>query len=57
MGCYNQQPPINQQQFIQFAMTLNDNALAQFAQQARTQGISEADIKTGIDFINSLKKK
>lgn len=55
MACYNNQ--INPTQFAQFAVTLSDAALAQFAQQARAQGISEADIKAGIDYINSLKKK
>lgn len=38
------QPQLDPQQFKQFAMTLNDSALAQFAQQARAQGISEQDI-------------
>lgn len=47
-------PPINPQQFRQFAITLNDNALANFAQMARQQGISEADIQNGIRFIKSL---
>lgn len=55
MACYNRQ--FNLEQFKQFAITLNDGALAQFAQQARAQGISENDIKTGIELINSLKKK
>ena len=49
-----QVPPINPQQFCQFAMTLNDNSLAQFAQMARQRGISEQDIQQGIQFIKSL---
>ena len=46
--------PIDQQQFRQFAITLNDNALSNFAQMARAQGISEQDIQRGIQFIKSL---
>ena len=46
--------PIDPQQFRQFAITLNDQALANFAQMARQQGISEADIQSGIRFIKSL---
>lgn len=49
-----QLPQINEQQFRQFAMTLNDNSLGQFAQLARMQGISEQDIQRGIQFIKSL---
>ena len=45
---------IDPQQFRQFAITLNDQALANFAQMARQQGISEADIQSGIRFIKSL---
>ena len=47
-------PPINPEQFRQFAITLNDNALNNFAQMARQQGISEQDIAAGIQFIKSL---
>jgi hypothetical protein len=50
----NQSQPINQQQFRQFAATLNDQSLQQFAQLARQQGISEQDIQAGINFIKSL---
>lgn len=53
-GQNRQAPQINPQQFRQFAITLNDNALANFAQMARQQGISEADIQAGIRFIKSL---
>lgn len=45
---------INPQQFRQFAITLNDSALNNFAQMARAQGISERDIQQGIQFIKSL---
>ena len=47
-------PQIDPQQFRQFAITLNDNALNNFAQMARQQGISEIDIQNGIRFIKSL---
>lgn len=50
----NSQMAIDQQQFRQFAMTLDDKALEGFAQQARAQGISEKDIQQGINFIKSL---
>jgi hypothetical protein len=50
-----QQPPrIDPVQFRQFAVTLNDNALAQLVQMARQRGISDADIQAGINFIRSL---
>ena len=54
---YRQQQPlpqINPQQFRQFAITLNDTALNNFAQMARAQGVSEQDIQRGIQFIKSL---
>ena len=47
-------PQIDPQQFRQFAITLNDNALSNFAQIARQRGISEKDILEGIQFIKSL---
>jgi hypothetical protein len=49
-----QPPRIDPQQFRQFAITLNDAALNNFAQMARAQGISEQDIQRGIQFIKSL---
>lgn len=49
-----QMPQFNLEQFRQFAMTLNDQSLAQFAQIARQRGISEADITAGIKLIKSL---
>lgn len=51
---HQQQPRIDQNQFRQFAITLNDNSLAQLAQMARQRGISDADIQAGINFIKSL---
>ena len=48
------QPQIDPQQFRQFAITLNDAALNNFAQMARARGISEQDIQRGIQFIKSL---
>ena len=47
-------PQIDPQQFRQFAITLNDQALSNFAQMARQRGISEQDIQRGIQFIKSL---
>jgi hypothetical protein len=51
---YQQTPQIDPQQFRQFAITLNDQSLANFAQIARQRGISEQDIQRGIQFIKSL---
>lgn len=50
----SQRPQIDPQQFRQFAITLNDQALMNFAQIARARGISEQDITQGIQFIKSL---
>ena len=49
-----QTPRIDPNQFRQFAVTLNDNSLAQLVQMARQRGISDADIQAGINFIKSL---
>ena len=49
-----QTPKIDQNQFRQFAMTLNDGHLQQLVQMARQRGISDADIQAGINFIKSL---
>jgi hypothetical protein len=46
--------PIDPQQFRQFAITLNDDALYNFAQMARQRGVPEADIQNGIRFIKSM---
>jgi hypothetical protein len=40
---------------MQVVMTLDQNALAQLAQMARNQGISDQDIQDGLKFINSLR--
>lgn len=53
-GQRQSRPQIDPQQFRQFAITLNDNALNNFAQMARQRGISEKDILEGIQFIKSL---
>ena len=47
-------PQFNLEQFRQYAVTLNDQSLAQFAQLARQRGISEEDIAAGIKLIKSL---
>ena len=45
---FQQRPQIDPQQFRQFAITLNDASLNNFAQMARARGISEQDIQQGI---------
>lgn len=47
-------PPVNPEQLRQYAMTLNDQSLAQFVQLARQRGISEQDIQSGIQILRSL---
>ena len=47
-------PQFDPQQFRQFAITLDDKSLNQFAQMARQRGISEQDIQAGIRYIKSL---
>ena len=49
-----QRPQINPQQFIQVAQTLDQNSLSRLVNMARAQGISDADIQAGLNFINSL---
>ena len=46
---------INPQQFIQVAQTLDQNSLSRLVNIARAQGISDTDIQTGLNFINSLR--
>lgn len=53
-GQMQAQPKIDPQQFRQFAITLNDTSLNNFAQMARARGISEQDIQSGIQFIKSM---
>lgn len=45
---------INPQQFIQVAQTLDQNSLSRLVSMARAQGISDADIQSGLNFIKSL---
>ena len=49
-----QAPQFDPQQFRQFAITLDDQSINQFAQLARQRGISEQDIQAGIRYIKSL---
>ena len=49
-----QTPQFDPEQFRQFAITLDDKSLNQFAQMARQRGISEQDIQAGIRYIKSL---
>jgi hypothetical protein len=51
----NQRPQINPEQFMQVAQTLDQNSLSRLVQMARSQGISDTDIQTGLNFINSLR--
>lgn len=51
----NQRPQINPEQFTQVVMTLDQNSLSRLVQMARNQGISDADIQAGLNFINSLR--
>ena len=48
---------VNPQQFQQWLPNLNSNMLQQLTQQARQQGISEQDIKTGLEFLNQLRSR
>ena len=49
------QPPINQSQFQQFAHKITDDNLKQLVAQARQQGISENEIKQGLEFIMNMR--
>lgn len=48
-------PQFNPNQFKQMVPNLTDNMLVQLAQQARAQGISEQQIKQGLEYIKSLR--
>ena len=50
-----QRPQINPQQFIQVAQTLDQNSLSRLVNMARAQGIPDAEIQAGLNFINSLR--
>lgn len=49
------QPPINQSQFQQYAHKITDDNLKQLVIQARKQGISEEEIKQGLEFIMNMR--
>lgn len=49
------QPPINQSQFRQYAHKITDDNLKQLVVQARQQGISEEEIKQGLEFIMNMR--
>lgn len=48
---------INPQQFQKWLPQINDNMMQQLIQQARQQGISEADIQAGLNFIKQLRSR
>lgn len=48
-------PQINQRQFTEMASRLPDQVLVQLVQQARAQGMSEADISAGLNFIQQWR--
>lgn len=48
------QPPLDPQKFKALAHNLNDGLLQQLAQRARLQGISEEDIKSGMEIIKKM---
>ena len=49
------QPPINRSQFQQYAHKITDDNLKQLVVQARQQGISEEEIKQGLEFIMNMR--
>ena len=49
------QPPINQSQFQQYIHKITDDNLKQLVIQARQQGISEEEIKQGLEFIMNMR--
>lgn len=49
-------PPLNQQQFISWVPQLNPVMLNQLAAVARAQGISEAEINAGLNFVQDLRR-
>lgn len=58
MNYYNQpnsNPPINLDQFRQLAPNLTEPFLNQLINQAKMKGISERDIKQGLEFIKNMK--
>lgn len=51
----NQSQQIDPNKFRQIVPSLNDNILSQLVAQARLQGISDSDIRAGLDFIKQLR--
>lgn len=51
----NQSQQIDPNKFRQIVPSLNDNILSQLVTQARLQGISDSDIRAGLDFIKQLR--
>ena len=49
------QQPINQAQFQQFIPKITDENLKQLVAQARQQGISEEQIKQGLEFVMNMR--
>ena len=49
------QPLINQSQFKQYVHKITDDNLKQLVVQARQQGISEDEIKQGLEFIMNMR--
>lgn len=49
-----QQPQVSEDQFLSIVSTLDRNSLQRLVAQARAKGISENDIKTGLEIM--LKK-
>lgn len=55
MGMPQIQQPINQAQFQQFIPKITDENLKQLVAQARQQGISEEQIKQGLEFVMNMR--
>jgi DNA-binding transcriptional regulator YhcF (GntR family) len=49
------QQPINHAQFQQFIPKITDENLKQLVNQARQQGISEEQIKQGLEFVMNMR--
>jgi hypothetical protein len=48
---------VNPQQFQQWLPQVNQNMLQQLINQARQQGMNDADIQAGLNFINSMRSR
>lgn len=51
-----QRPQIDPVKFQQAVSTLDEQSLRALVQQARNQGISEQQIKEGLDYLVSIRK-